>query len=286
MVNIKNWLKLNNIVLNINRRNVEYIYTWNYRRYFEIADDKCLTKKVLAESGIPVPETYAVIEAMGKIEEAWSKIRSKSCFAIKPSRGRAGSGIIVLEKHGEQWYTSSNQPLDEKQIKNRIADIIFGNYSFGLSDKALVEERIKPHKFFLDIFPQGICDIRVITFRGRTVMAMCRIPTSKSDGKANLHQGALGVAVDLSTGQLGHGYDYRSYMESHPDTGSRFYGRLIPEWKEIMTICEKVSEHLPLKYLGIDIVIDSFKGPLVMEANIRPGLEIQNVNRKGLIESL
>jgi len=32
----------------------------------------------------------------------------------------------------------------------------------------------------------------------------------------------------------------------------------------------------------MDLVVDATRGPLVLEINVRPGLEIQNVNRIGL----
>jgi len=41
-----------------------------------------------------------------------------------------------------------------------------------------------------------------------------------------------------------------------------------------------------LGYAGVDIVIDKDKGPLVMEVNKRPGMEIQNANGKPLLQRL
>jgi glutathione synthase/RimK-type ligase-like ATP-grasp enzyme len=43
------------------------------------------------------------------------------------------------------------------------------------------------------------------------------------------------------------------------------------------------SSHIfGLGYLGVDIVIDRFQGPMVIEVNARPGLSIQLANAKGL----
>jgi len=39
---------------------------------------------------------------------------------------------------------------------------------------------------------------------------------------------------------------------------------------------------VPLNYVGVDIVIDETDGPLILEINARPGLEIQNINGFGL----
>lgn len=41
-------------------------------------------------------------------------------------------------------------------------------------------------------------------------------------------------------------------------------------------------EAVELGYLGVDIVLDRDLGPLILELNARPGLNIQLANRRGL----
>ena len=41
-----------------------------------------------------------------------------------------------------------------------------------------------------------------------------------------------------------------------------------------------------LGYLGVDIVLDKHKGPLLLELNARPGLAIQVANNAGLLPRL
>jgi len=41
-----------------------------------------------------------------------------------------------------------------------------------------------------------------------------------------------------------------------------------------------------LDYLGVDIAIDAAQGPMLLEANARPGLAIQIANARGLITPL
>jgi hypothetical protein len=43
-----------------------------------------------------------------------------------------------------------------------------------------------------------------------------------------------------------------------------------------------VSLLVGLRYIGVDIVIDAEQGPIILEANARPGLSIQLANRRGL----
>jgi glutathione synthase/RimK-type ligase-like ATP-grasp enzyme len=46
-----------------------------------------------------------------------------------------------------------------------------------------------------------------------------------------------------------------------------------------------VAEIIPMGYLGIDIAI-SEKGPIILEVNARPGIEIQNISDEGMIDIL
>ena len=48
---------------------------------------------------------------------------------------------------------------------------------------------------------EGVPDIRIVVFNGYPVMAMLRLATHASDGKANLHQGAVGVGLALDSGR-------------------------------------------------------------------------------------
>ncbi|MDH3973319.1 MAG: hypothetical protein OEV42_03475 [Deltaproteobacteria bacterium] len=271
-------------VLGINGRNIDYVYKYNPRRYFNVADDKVKTKEYLVPAGIPVPKNYLVLSAMSEINSAWERIVEIDEFAIKPARGKAGGGILVAEKSESCWKTAAGRLLGADQLKKQMADIIFGVYSFGLWDRVLIEHRVHPHPFFTALYPHGVADLRIITCKGKNIMAMARIPTSRSEGKGNLHQGAIGLGIDIKTGVTGRGFDGKGYLLSHPDSGCCLEGLEVPFWQDIISISKAASRVVPLDYLGIDIVIDKTQGPLVMEINARPGLEIQNVNAMGLKE--
>lgn len=269
--------------LGINERNLKWIYPLNERKYFELADHKVLTKKILEENDLPVARTLGVIKSIGEIEEDFSRIPFQAC-AIKPARGKGGGGIMILDTSKDGKWIKSGEEISEDRIRRHIANIVFGVFSFGSDDEALIEEKIVPHPLFLKLFPKGVADLRLIVTNSRIVMAMLRIPTEESDGKANLHQGAIGVGVDLESGELTQGFNGDGYLDHHPDSGVAFAGNTIPEWEKVKQIALDVFEVFPLGYLGVDIAFDENKGPLILEINVRPGLEIQNVNHKGLKE--
>jgi alpha-L-glutamate ligase-like protein len=145
---------------------------------------------------------------------------------------------------------------------------------------------VKFDPIFSECAYRGIPDIRVIVFRGYPVMAMLRLPTRKSHGKANLHQGAVGAGLDLATGETTCAVIGNSGITEHPDTGAVIAGRQIPRWPYLLDFAARCHELTGLGYIGVDIVLDRDKGPMLLELNVRPGLNIQIANRCGLRDRL
>lgn len=281
MHHLKRMIALQDTVMGINERNLRLVYPLNPREHFHLADDKVTTKRILEEHGIPVARQLLVIERIGDIDTQWREMPRVPC-CVKPARGSGGGGILVMDPGEGATWLKGRKAVAPAVIRRHLGNILFGVFSFGSDDVVLVEEKIVPHHFFTDIYPAGVADLRVIVKEGETLMAMLRIPTDKSDGRANLHQGAVGVGVDLETGQLTEGYDGKRYHRVHPDSKRTLGGLSLPFWQTTRDICQRVFDAFPLDYLGIDIAYDESRGPLVLEINVRPGLQIQNVNRTGL----
>jgi alpha-L-glutamate ligase-like protein len=168
-----------------------------------------------------------------------------------------------------------------------ISRILTGVYSLGgHPDNALIERRVRFDPIFEGVSYLGVPDIRIIVFLGVPVMAMVRLPTRESDGKANLHQGAVGSGIDFATGMTLHGVWHNRLVEEHPDTGNPVPGIRIPRWMELLNIASRCYELTGLGYIGVDIVLDRDDGPLLLELNARPGLNIQMANRTGLLPRL
>jgi len=273
-------------VLAINQRNLLYVYPHNLRRHFPLADNKLLTKEALIQLNVPVPVTHKVYRhfyELRKLEEDLSQFPE---FVIKPAKGRGGSGIAVISgRKGADWVGVSGKVYTLQDLRKHISDIIFGVYSFGLNDEAMIESRVMQHKAMNTISPYGLADIRIIVFRHQPIMAMTRIPTLASDGKANLHQGAVGVGIDLESGRTHHAIHQGIPVNEHPDTGVALIGHSLPFWKKVLEITHLTAKSVPLGYLGIDIVLAP-DGPKVLEINVRPGIEIQNANMEGMREIL
>ena len=110
-------------------------------------------------------------------------------------------------------------------IRHYVTNILSGMYSLGgVPDHAFFEYLIEFDPLFDKISYKGVPDIRIIVFQGVPISAMVRLPTSTSNGKANLHQGAIGVGVDLSNGFTTHGVVGNTKTILHPDTGNSIEG--------------------------------------------------------------
>jgi alpha-L-glutamate ligase-like protein len=282
----RRWRALNAAgVMGINQRNADFIMALNPRRNFPIVDDKLLTKELAIRHRVPVPELYGVIATPHEVRGLPAIVADRQDFVLKPVHGSQGDGILVITgRRKERYRTSGGRILDWGGLEHHLTNALSGQFSLGgLPDMVMVEYRVRFDPIFEEVSYQGVPDLRVIVYRGFPVMCMVRLPTRQSDGKANLHQGAVGAGIDLATGvtlpAVGPG---NGIVDEHPDTGATISGRTIPHWQHILEMAARCYEFTGLGYLGADIVLDAERGPLLLELNARPGLNVQIANQDGL----
>ncbi len=283
ILNPAHWLRDAGI-LGLNRRNAEYIMRYNRRSAYPLVDDKVLTKRLAEEYSIPTPLLYHVIEYHGDMAGLKDALAGQRNFVVKPARGAGGSGIVLIHERTETGFIKQNgEAISWTDLTYHISDILSGIHSLGgLEDRAFIEALIHPDPVFDTVNYNGVPDIRIIAYRGVPVMGMLRLPTRASDGKANLHRGAVGVGIDICKGTTLTGVHGSGIVTHHPDTGHPLTGIPVPHWDTMLAIAARASNMTRLGYLGVDLVIDREKGPMLLEMNARPGLQIQIANRMGL----
>ncbi|MCC4799222.1 alpha-L-glutamate ligase-like protein [Enterovibrio norvegicus] len=275
-------------IMGMNRRNISYIGRYNNRKLFPLVDDKLKTKTLAQHAGATVPELIGVISEQHSVPSIHDMVKDWPGFVIKPAQGSGGKGILVVTSNQDGIYKKpSGTEVSKIEVERHITNTLAGLFSLGgKNDVAVVENLIQFDDVFDGFSYEGVPDIRVIVFKGYPVMAMMRLSTSASDGKANLHQGAVGVGIDIATGKALRAVQFNRPIEHHPDTGRALSELHVPHWEQLLTLAASAWEMTSLGYLGTDMVLDKEKGPMVLELNARPGLAIQIANDCGLLPRL
>lgn len=272
-------------VMGMNKRNLFYIRKHNKSKAKEIADDKLLTKIVLNNANIPTPKLLAVINDYHEFKTFdWNSLPNS--FVIKPVKGLEGNGIDIFynrDKNGN-WIRADRSRASVDELKNLAYDIISGRFSLHQEpDKVMFEERIKLHKRFKYYTYKGAPDIRLIVFNKVPIMAMLRLPTRDSRGKANLALGAIGAGIDIASGTTTNAIHGKSgKIEFIPGTKLRVSGLKIPYWNTMLESAINAQIATNLNFAAVDFLLDRDQGPVIVELNARPGLSIQIANNDGM----
>lgn len=274
-----------NGVLGMNARNYNIISRLNDRRLYPLVDDKVKTKVLAGKAGINTPRLIGVIEYQHQVKDFIKIVEGCPQFVIKPAHGSGGKGVLVISHwEGQRFFTASGKELGFQDVFRHISNTLSGLFSLGGQyDVAVIEEMVNFSDMFKDFSYQGVPDVRIIVYKGYPAMSMMRLATAESGGRANLHQGAVGVGLDIQSGKTLQAVMHNLPVSVHPDTKADLKSLVVPFWREHLLIGAKAYEMTGLGYLGADIVLDKNRGPMMLELNARPGLAIQIANGHGLM---
>ncbi len=265
-------------ILGMNARNLLFLSRYNSRKDRRLADDKLYTKRFLQARGIGVAKLYGVIRTPAELRN-FDTSTLPAQFIIKPNRGYGGEGIIAIQsRKGKKFVDPSGRTYSWDDLYEHCLGILDGRYAVsGLSDVALFEELLVPHEYFRTLAPSGLPDIRIIVFKYVPVIAMLRLPTPQSNGKANLHLGAVGIGIDIGTGKANFAVQNNNFIRKLPG-GESIRNVAIPQWHDILLAAVKTQYHTQIGYLAVDIALTK-TGIKILELNARAGLAIQISNQ-------
>ena len=271
-------------IIGMNERNFGLIAHHNPRHLYPMVDNKLKTKILAQQAGITVPKLLGTLQYQHDVKQLKQLLDEHNQFVIKPVTGSGGKGILAIIKQDAGLYIkSSGDAIKLPDITRHVSNILSGLHSLGgKPDTVMIESLIQLDPIFADYSYKGIPDIRIIVFKGYPIMTMLRLTTKASDGKANLHQGGVGVGIDIATGRALHAIQFGQPILHHPDTHKIFSELVIPHWDELLRLAAACYEMTGLGYLGADLVLDKQLGPMIIELNARPGLSIQVANCAGL----
>jgi len=268
----------NHGILGINARNLLYIRPFNRRKAVKMADSKLKTKNFLSARGIPVPRLYGTIRSLEELEKFdFSSLPNN--FVLKPNRGAGGEGILpIWDRREGQYVLSDGRLMSQRELEEHIRDVLDGRFSIsGIADTAFFEQLLVCDERLAKFAYKGLPDLRIVVHNLVPVMAMLRLPTKRSHGKGNLHQGAIGVGIDIAKGECTHAVEGVQIIDEIPGVGP-IRGFKIPYWDDILMVASKIQVETNLGYLAVDISIDQNTGPVLLEINARAGLGLQIAN--------
>jgi alpha-L-glutamate ligase-like protein len=267
----------------MNARNAGPVLGHNPRTLFPLVDDKLRFLELCRRIGVPTPAVFAVFERHGDLRHLGETLEAAPDCVIKPARGSSGRGVVLLTGLAEGGYRRHNgSVITLGELRRQVSDTLSGLYSLGgRPDRAIVQQRLRTHPALERVSYRGTPDVRVLVYRGEVALGMLRLPTLESGGRANLHQGGVGVGVDVGSGRTTRAVWRGRVVARHPDTGETLGGRDVPDWPAVLAMARTVARATGLGYVGVDVVPDAI-GPVVLEANARPGLAIQTATGIGL----
>ncbi len=262
-----------------NARNLNYIKGSNFAVARKMADSKLKTKEFLKSKWVSVPETLYIIK---KYKDINSEILEKlePPFVVKPNNWYGWKWILIFDSKDSLWNFVSNtwEIYDKDRMLNHFSYILDWFFSLsGTRDKVLIERKIILSNEIDLLWKYWLPDIRVIVYNMVPVIAMLRVPTKESDWKANLHGGACWVGIDIWTWKLTFITRKSKIIKSIPWIWDVRWIK-IPSWEKMLKLAVKVQQITKIKYLWCDIVLDEKLWPLLLEMNIRAGLEVQISN--------
>ncbi len=280
------WFLHNPGLLGINARNLLYIRAYNPKKAVMLADSKIKTKNYLSARGVPVARMYNAIHNKKELR-GFDFNSLPNSFVIKPNAGYGGEGILIIKnRKGGNWVKESDEIITQEQLEGHVNDILDGRYSIAdISDTALFEQRLEAPDHFKKMAYKGLPDIRIVVHNLIPVMAMLRLPTESSQGKANIHLGGIGVGIDIAKGEMTYVTQYNKEINGLPGFGD-VKGIKIPYWNDLLLIASRVQQVTNLGFAAIDLVLDKNIGPVLLEINARAGLAVQVANMAPLRKRL
>lgn len=262
-----------------NARNLQYIKWNNFSIAKKIADSKLRTKEFLKNKWISVPKTLLIIRNHSDIVDSIA-LSLNPPFVVKPNNWYWWKWILIIDSIDSVWnyVTNTWETFSKKELFLHFNYILDWFFSLsGTRDKVLIEKKVVLSSEIDLLWKYWLPDIRVIVFNMVPVMAMLRVPTKESWGKANLHGWACWVWIDIWTWKLTYITKAWKIIKSIPWIWDVRWIKL-PFWDKVLEIAVSVQETTWIRYLWCDIVLDKELWPIILEMNIRAWLEVQVTN--------
>jgi hypothetical protein len=247
-------------------------------------EDKWLCSHILAQAGIRVPETLAVIDRSGRhypqtrklsttveLRDFLSAPGSLPLFG-KENRGICSFGAFLVEQADRGGVVLKGQGrLDYETCFDKL---------IGATPYLL--QRLERNHSFFERYTENLATVRVcilLTEEGVKIpFAVLKLPTRSNVADSFWRPGNLACKVDVASGRLLTARtkdplgttDY----QTHPESGQPLVGETLPLWPQVVALAEACAPIFhPVRYQSMDIAITE-TGPVLIEINTGGGFDL------------
>jgi hypothetical protein len=279
-----------------------------------LLDNKWVFALYYEEFGIPLPKTLGMYDPVAGITKSGERLSTSGdllhlllqerpqSLAIKPVGGIMGQGVIILK---EIRYSGSAVSAvintgheiafsDLSKVVDRQSGVQYymaGGYELDLPGYIL-QEKVEQHEVLNNIAPYTLNTLRIVTFLDHAGDVDVHFAVLRVGRKGNVGEqwnaGGLSIAVNPESGVLGAGVLKPKYggnwVETHPDSGTRFKGQQLPFWDEVLNLCIRAAKITPrLRTIGWDVALTP-SGPVLIEGNPDWDLPMVQIHTSGYLQ--
>lgn len=257
--------------------------------YDVITKDKFYANSILKANAMPcilntaLISGYSLIFPDGKNKELEYIFDFKEPFFIKNITLEAGEGILFC-KACKEAIEVNGKSISFDEFKNLLGDKIW-----------VIQDQYHSHEVLKKINATALNTTRIVTiFNGKFPEYLCGFQGFATGDTVtdSWSHGSVYVGINVENESLvGFGLTSPSdnregLLSSHPDSGIIFDGYPLPFLKDAVDLCIKAHRLFYFNYIiGWDVAITD-NGPLIVEANEKPGMNVAQALGGGLREKV
>lgn len=247
-------------------------------------EDKWLCSRILAGTGVPTPETLAVIDrtereyagttTIRNVRQLREFMRSGDALPLfgKANRGLASFGAFLAERadeHGVRVRGEGWLPYET------LMDRFIGETPYLL-------QRLETNHPFFGSFTSALASVRIYVMvsaaRVTIPAAVLKIPSATNVADNFWRPGNLACDLRPGSGRIST-LRSRSALgttdhDRHPETGAVLVGKHVPMWDRVVALAERCAPiFAPIRYQSMDIAVTG-DGPVLVEINTGGAFEL------------